>query len=183
MHEDVQWQVFGDDGMPIEGKGGHRKDFEENPSYRVGAANIWMWRLSEEGVEVLLQKRAATKHTWPSHYDISASGHIDLGENPVQSAIREAKEEIDVDIDPSRLYFVQAIRTPLDKQEIDFVYTYQLTSDDNFAFGDGEVESVEWWSLEAFRYAAMHPDKHQMVPQGDRYFAGVIESLQQQTQI
>lgn len=183
MQEESPWQIFGQDGMPIEGKGGLRKDFEEHPSYRVGAAHVWMWRLSEEGVEVLLQKRAATKRTWPSHYDISVAGHIDLGENSIQAAVREAREEINVEIDPSRLYFVQTLYTPLDKQEIDFTYTYQLTSDDSFAFEDGEVESVEWWSLETFRYASQHPDKHQMVPQGDRYFAGIIESLQQQTQI
>lgn len=183
MHEDVQWQVFGQDGMPVEGKGGLRKDFEENPSYGIGASHVWVWRLSEAGVEVLLQKRSATKHTWPSHYDVSAAGHIDLNENAIQAAVREAKEEINVEIDTSRLVFVQTLRTPLDLREIDFVYTYQLTSDDNFTFDDGEVESVEWWSLETFRYGSQHPDKHQMVPQGDRYFAGVIESLQQQTQL
>ncbi len=183
MHEDVQWQVFGKDGMPVGGRGGLRKDFEENPAFGIGAAHVWIWRLSEAGVEVLLQKRSATKPTWPSHYDVSAAGHIDLGENSIQAAIREAKEEIAIDIDADRLYFVQTLRTPLDLREIDFVYTYQLTSDDSFTFEDGEVDSVEWWSLETFRYASQHPDKHQMVPQGDRYFAGVIESLQQQTQI
>lgn len=47
---------------------------------------------------VLLQKRKGSK-LWPGYYALSA-GHIDEGENQYDALVREAKEELDIEIDP-----------------------------------------------------------------------------------
>jgi len=44
--------------------------------------------------ELFLQKRAATKDTFPGCYDSSASGHLDVGESYDACAARELEEEL-----------------------------------------------------------------------------------------
>lgn len=50
---------------------------------------------------LLIQKRHESKRAWPGIWDISVSGHTMSGENTQQSAMREAKEELGLDIDLS----------------------------------------------------------------------------------
>ena len=46
--------------------------------------------------KILLQKRKGSK-LWPGYYALPA-GHIDSGENQYDALLREAKEELDIDI-------------------------------------------------------------------------------------
>lgn len=48
--------------------------------------------------KILLQKRKGSK-LWPGYYALPA-GHIDEGENQYDALVREAKEELDIEIDP-----------------------------------------------------------------------------------
>jgi isopentenyldiphosphate isomerase len=43
---------------------------------------------------VLLQKRAPTKHPYPNRWDNSVAGHVDEGESYEQAAHREIEEEV-----------------------------------------------------------------------------------------
>lgn len=52
--------------------------------------------IKNENNEILLQKRNNTK-LWPNRIALPA-GHIDEGENAYEAAIREAKEELGIDI-------------------------------------------------------------------------------------
>ena len=47
--------------------------------------------------KILLQKRKGSK-LWPGYYALPA-GHIDKGENQYEALIREAKEELNIEID------------------------------------------------------------------------------------
>jgi len=58
-------------------------------------AHIWFY--TSEG-EILLAQRAASKAICPLMWDVSVAGHIDAGETVKQAAIRETKEEINLDI-------------------------------------------------------------------------------------
>ena len=53
--------------------------------------------LKNENGEVLLQRRQGTK-LWPGFLALPA-GHIDEGENAYEAVVREAKEELDIEID------------------------------------------------------------------------------------
>lgn len=173
------WQVYRQNGQPIDGIYATRDEFADDHSLVMGAAHVWIWRSGDSGIEVLLQKRAQSKKSWPGYYDISAAGHIDGGETPIAAAVREAQEEIGIQLDSSKLYFVLSLRTPLDPTEIDFVYLYELTTDAQFSFNDGEVESLDWLSLDDFRQKTTSPELHNIVPQGSPYFSLVIEAIQQ----
>ena len=47
---------------------------------------------------ILLQKRKGSK-LWPGYYALPA-GHIDEGENQYDALVREAKEELDIEVEP-----------------------------------------------------------------------------------
>lgn len=178
MHEHIPWQVFDQNGQPVDGIGAFREDFNNNPSLVMGGAHVWMWREDMTGKkEILLQKRSEGRISWPGYLDISAAGHIDLGESPLQAAVREAKEEVGVEINPARLYYIFSLRTPLDVSEFDTVYLYELDQNEEFVFNDDEVDSLQWVSVDEFRKMVEKPEAYNLVPQGDAYFTLVLDAL------
>jgi isopentenyldiphosphate isomerase len=52
--------------------------------------NIWV----TDGKRVLVQRRSATKRTFPNCWDASAAGHFSAGETPITGAKREFREEL-----------------------------------------------------------------------------------------
>ena len=60
------------------------------------SVHIWIIR----GDEILLQRRAPQKDSYPNMLDISAAGHLDAGEDAITGAMRELKEELGIDANP-----------------------------------------------------------------------------------
>lgn len=58
--------------------------------------HLWLLRKKDRAVEILLQKRAEIKSSFPGCYDISSAGHIPAGDDFVPSALRELEEELGV---------------------------------------------------------------------------------------
>ena len=98
MHKDELWQLYAPNGEPISGAGW--ESAKDNPEFSgsseiVGAAVVFLYRISEEGVlEFLWQKRGEGVSRHPGYYDTSIGGHVNLGESPVEASIREGFEEI-----------------------------------------------------------------------------------------
>lgn len=180
MHDGELWQVFTENGMPIEGRGAIDDDFTRDLSMVMGNSHVWMWYKTDAGANILLQKRALTKKTSPGFYHISAAGHINVGETPIEAALRETKEELGLAIDPSRLYMVHVTRSAKHPQSLLHVFTYELTGDEEFSFDDGEVELVRWHDLDTFRDMAENAAKHQLIDQGQAYFVPLVEAIKRQ---
>lgn len=64
--------------------------------------------LSSDKEKVLLQLRAKDRRLWPNLWDNTAGGHVDAGEWGYQAVLRETKEELGIDIDPTELTFIGA---------------------------------------------------------------------------
>lgn len=177
------WQAYTLQGEPVT-SAGLTKD-EARDGVLHGAAHLWIWRHKNDHIEVLLQQRAADKKTWPGFYDISAAGHIDFGETPIQAALREAKEEIGLSVsqDDLRLLFVHyehlqdRVRGYIE-QEFRWVYGLSLNHDTEFHLADGEVSSLLWLSLDEFQdlITSGRADMN-LVPQGKDYFNKLLSEI------
>ncbi len=174
MHSEP-WQVFAENGEAVIGESYSGEEFPVDSV--MGAAHVWVWRNTQDGKEVMLQKRAASLFSWPGYFDISAAGHIDANESPLQCAVRESVEEIGLVVDESLLHFIFASRTALAKKEIDFVYLYEVNESFEPQFDDGEVELVEWVAIADFIARVKLPEKNNLVNQGEHYFGLLVDQL------
>ncbi len=182
-HTGELWQEYNDNGTVKTGKGAPKREFFQNDTMTCASAQVWIWHeVAGGGIEVLVQKRAATTSAWPNHWDISAAGHIDLGESPTEAAVREASEEIGVDIDPDKLFYVAMKRVfpPNDLSDmLEHIFLYQLDSDEHFNFNDGEVADIKWVSLANLKkWLAEKNPTEEIVQRGDDYFAQLFRHLE-----
>ena len=79
-------------------------------------AHIWIIRKKEASYEVLLQKRSANKDSFPLMYDTSSAGHIQAGDEPLESALRELFEELGIRAKKEELSFVGIFRKQFEKE-------------------------------------------------------------------
>jgi len=146
MHKDETWQLYYPNGEPIPGAGWDAA--LDNPEVSdseniVGVAIVFLYRHGENGVEFLWQRRSEKIDRYPGDWDISAGGHINLGESMTVAAVRETREEIGVEIDELDLKYVTM--RPFNKNRFAWVYLVDFTGrTDEFHFDDEEVSEVRW---------------------------------------
>lgn len=73
---------------------------------------VHIWIINNEG-EILLQRRCSTKDSYPNMLDISCAGHLSSGEDSLTGAIRELKEELNLDVNIEELIFIETIKESL----------------------------------------------------------------------
>ncbi len=71
------------------------------------AAHLWI--IDSRG-RLLLQRRASIKESWPDLWDISVAGHVSAGETPIDAVIREAREEIGIEIGAQELTHIGTLK-------------------------------------------------------------------------
>ena len=123
-------------GETIERTQAHKK------GVRHRTAHIWIVREQDGKAQLLLQKRSAEKDSFPGRFDTSSAGHIQAGDEPEESAIRELHEELGIQASKEELQFAgcfDAAKLILQKEE---------------------VESVEWFDMEELD-AALQPPRDQ----------------------
>ena len=144
---------------------------------RHRTAHIWVLRENGDKTEVLLQKRALNKDSFPGRYDTSSAGHIQAGDEPLESAIRELSEELGLQVVPEDLHFAGTFPIQYEKEfhgkpfkdnEIAFVYVYdEEVGIDNITIQEEELDGVEWFELEEVYRACQPPrDEKFCVPMG-----------------
>lgn len=176
---DELWQIYDEQGHALVDKGAKKDDVFGNGILH-GASHVWIWRKDKDTLEILLQKRAANKRTWPNRYDISAAGHIDLGETPLDAALREMKEEINLEVNPQRLKLFGVHRAYLKandgtiENEFQWLYSLKITSDRTFDLQASEVESIVWMPIDKFRDNCADD---QYVPHGKLYYDTVVSAI------
>ncbi len=65
-------------------------------------ASTHLWLYTKTG-KVVLQLRAAIKPNFPNCWDVSVAGHISSGEDALQTAVREAEEELGIKVQAEHL--------------------------------------------------------------------------------
>ena len=117
---------------------------------------VHCWIVDEEGQEkwIYFQQRSYGKKDFPGLYDISAAGHVDIGEQVEVAVRRETKEEIGIEINPKRLKFIGSVREEMHidnflNNEICYAYLYSIENP-KFELGH-EVEKMVKVSLNEFK--------------------------------
>lgn len=118
--------------------------------------HIWVVNFKNE---ILLQKRGPAKETYPGKWDISSAGHIKAGENSLNSAVKELKEELGIEISPADLKYLFTIRTRavLNREtfidnEISDIYLFRRNVDiKELCFPNKEVSEVSFMPLKRLK--------------------------------
>ena len=119
----------------------------------VPAAYVILLREGGRGPEVLLQLRRGTGYM-DGHWACGAAGHVEAGESVLDAAVREAREEIGVVVDPRALEPLTAMHRSNDvggaalEQRVDFFFALRrwegepvVAADSLFGFrGLGRIE-------------------------------------------
>lgn len=143
-------------GMPtgetVERKEAHAKGI------RHRTAHIWVIRKKEGRWQVLLQKRAQNKDSFPGRWDTSSSGHIQAGDEPEESAVRELGEELGIQAEAGDLKLIGHFDIEYTKEfygktfwdnEYAFVYAYEKEARiEDMRLQEEEVEAVDWFDLD-----------------------------------
>jgi isopentenyl-diphosphate delta-isomerase type 1 len=96
--------------------------------------------------EIFLQKRSLKKDRQPGVWDSSCSGHVDSGENYDQTAVRELREEIGLNLNapPERLFKINAC----EETDAEFVWVYRCQNNGPFQLQPEEIDAGDWFTPE-----------------------------------
>ena len=141
---------------------------------RHRTAHVWVVRNTPDGYEILLQKRAKDKESFPGMYDTSSAGHIPAGEEPLTSALRELREELGITATEKELEYAGLFYSKYEKvfygkpfkdNEVTTVYVYSKPVDETkLSLQKEEVEEVAWFDLEKVWNEIQHDRTRFCVP-------------------
>ncbi|MCF7862066.1 NUDIX domain-containing protein [Candidatus Woesearchaeota archaeon] len=145
--------------------------------------SVHLWLYNKKG-EILLQLRTPNKELHPGLWDISVGGHVSAGEEPMNSLVREAKEELGLQIKKKiRLHEIRK-NNGKDRNLInnEFYYVYYLEFDGKLGdliLQDDEVSQVKFVDIAELIHALReHPNDY--VPHGS-YWYDAIEEIKRRT--
>ncbi len=69
---------------------------------------IHVWIVTPDK-RILLQRRSMQKENNPGLWDVSAAGHVSAGEDPLDSALREVREELGLTLRPEELRHIATL--------------------------------------------------------------------------
>jgi isopentenyldiphosphate isomerase len=101
-----------------------------------------MYIINDKG-ELWIPRRQTHKKIAPGGLDFSASGHVSSGEDYETSLYREAKEELNLDIDKSKLEFLQKF-PPAPGMAPFFRKVYLYHSNDTPDFNKDDFSEAFW---------------------------------------
>lgn len=113
----------------------------------VPASYVYLRR----GDEVLLQQRMNTGYM-DGYWVAGAAGHVEPGELAIDAAVREAREELAVDIDPEHLELVTVMQRTdgsdlAVEQRVDWMWEARDWQGDPRIAEPGKTSALEWFSL------------------------------------
>ena len=130
-----------DDNNRITGKIAKRSYIHQNGIWHREVA---CWIMNKEG-KFLVQKRTKSRKRFPNMWSLTA-GAVDTGETSVEGAIREAKEEIGINIEKEEFELILSI-----KRKHNFLDIWLVRKDidlKDIVMQEEEVQEVKWVTKE-----------------------------------
>lgn len=145
--------------------------------------SVHVWIHNHKG-ELLIQKREKNRRAYPSHWDISAAGHISAGQTNVEAAVRETKEELGIDIPDSEFTYLFTVEEHIVlnddtyvNNEFQDVFLVQKNLDiSDIKLTDGEVEDVKFVSLDEFK--KLIQEKGELIVPHEEEYQKLIEYIE-----
>ncbi len=114
-------------------------------------STVHVWFVNSKK-QFLMQKRKKDRRAFPSFWDMAVGGHVSAGDTSLETAIKETKEELGIDLPSSAFTLLCLLKQPIvihDKNFIDneFNYVYLVHSDlslSEFQIQVTEVEEIKW---------------------------------------
>jgi len=109
--------------------------------------------------KVLLLKRNAIKRAKNGLDWGNVGGRVELGEKLIDACIREAREEIGLNLNPEKLKLIEIKETPFMSDifhALHFVYTTTLDESEKITLND-ESEDYQWFSLDSLPDKTLDP--------------------------
>lgn len=145
---------------------------------------VHIWFYTKEPF-VLMQKRGPNKETFPNLWDVSVAGHVAAGESILEAAIREAKEEIGLELVSTDLIKI-AVRKNINKFsngitdcEFQHVFLSHLKTDlKQLKLQEEEVDAVRLFSFDDLEKCMSnnHPE-FRIVPADMTYYRFVMDEI------
>ncbi|GGW45773.1 NUDIX hydrolase [Arenibacter certesii] len=145
---------------------------------------VHVWLYTKDG-DLLIQKRTATKETFPNAWDVSVAGHVRAGESFLEAAQREVLEEIGLNIQINDLKFIGNYATDiihnqsLIDREYHHVYIVKLIKPiEELSLQAEEVSQLKLISISILKEVLICDiDEFQFVPYGLDYFDMVFNAI------
>ena len=136
------WEVLDGEGKPTgEIMKKYDKEVFDRGFYHLGS-DVWIINSNNK---ILIQKRSPLKKLEPNVWPMTG-GSVIVGENSLKTIVREAKEELDIDIDINKLKLITKFRTGNV-----WIDTYVLKCDYDISkmrFCKEEVQDAKWATWE-----------------------------------
>ena len=111
--------------------------------------------------EILLQKRSALKKQYPNKYAICA-GHIDIGEQPIEAAIRELYEETGIKVIANELEMIGLFKNEQSNNN-HYKYTYLIKTNkeiNDMTMQEEEVSELKYITIKELEEMIANQDEN-----------------------
>lgn len=109
------------------------------------AVFLVLTRLTNKGTEIMLQKRCNTGYM-DGKYDMACSGHLEKGESISMALVREAKEEIGIDIFEKDLKLVLVLH-PYQEGYINLFFSTQRFKGTPQIMEKEKCDDLRWFDI------------------------------------
>ncbi len=146
------FDVYYEDGFPT-GNTVSRAEAHEKGILHA-AVHIYVYRVVSGKLQILLQKRADDKDSFPGCWDTSCAGHVSAGETFDETLVKELSEELGIHIaaDEANHLFTKIVTKnnvfhgkPFNDHEVYRVYALNYDAPaESIIFQKEEISAVRW---------------------------------------
>ena len=122
-----------------------RSEIHSNPSLLHRVAHVLVF---DKKGRLLLQKRSLNKDVAPGKWDTSVGGHVNPGEDILEAAKREMKEELG--ISDCRLDYMYDYLFS-NHIESELVSTFSCMYNGEFLFNKDEIDEIAFWDMKKIK--------------------------------
>ena len=122
-----------------------RSEIHGNPSLIHRVVHVLVF---DKKGRLLLQKRSLSKDVAPGKWDTSVGGHVTPGEDILEAAKREMKEELG--ISDCRLDYLYSYLFS-NHIESELVSTFSCIYNGNFFFNKDEIDEIAFWDMKKIK--------------------------------